>query len=226
MKLALVVNSDDFFNTASLLKEQIKNREDGTSYRVCFFDSKDDPISVCKPFVMSRDLCETNPEWLQILPYITLYSEKNKKVFVYERGLKGNESRLHAQLSLGVGGHIEEQNSDPVVPIINTILAELEEEVDFPITDKFTNYVTNNMIMNNYSLFYTDLRPVDKVHLALSHFINVDPFVKKEFRLEEGKVLNGRWVDIAELVDQGKDKDHFEYWSQIIIDNYLGHFKT
>jgi predicted NUDIX family phosphoesterase len=53
---------------------------------------------------MNRDEAEESAFHKQLIPYVILMSED--KIFLYRRGEKGSEARLHDQYSIGIGGHI------------------------------------------------------------------------------------------------------------------------
>ena len=57
-----------------------------------------------------RDSAESDPSFKQIIPYVVFQfrSANRTFLFAYARGKSGAESRLHSQLSLGLGGHVEE----------------------------------------------------------------------------------------------------------------------
>lgn len=87
------------------------------------------PIEQWKPFMMSRDICETDENYLQLIPYIAVVNERGE-YFSYERGSAGNEARLHAKRSIGLGGHIDHPVTTTIEDLIATEAArELEEEV-------------------------------------------------------------------------------------------------
>ena len=51
-----------------------------------------------------RPEMEVDPTYKQVIPYVLV--TRGDEVFVMRRLKKGGETRLHGQLSLGVGGHI------------------------------------------------------------------------------------------------------------------------
>jgi predicted NUDIX family phosphoesterase len=55
-----------------------------------------------------RHEVEDDPTWKQLIVYsmVTSYN----RVFVYERGKAGGEARLHALLSVGIGGHVNPED--------------------------------------------------------------------------------------------------------------------
>lgn len=60
--------------------------------------------------IAQRAGLETNEEYAQLLPYISLYTtgpDGKTKVFAYQRGKGVGESRLAGNYSVGVGGHVD-----------------------------------------------------------------------------------------------------------------------
>ena len=57
-----------------------------------------------------RGDAEKDPRWLQVIPYIVM--RQGHKVLVYRRTTKGGESRLHHKWSLGVGGHVNQEDGE------------------------------------------------------------------------------------------------------------------
>lgn len=59
---------------------------------------------------ISREICETNPDYLQLIPYVTLVDfdeDFSLRVLSYRRPTKSTEQRLADRYSIGFGGHVE-----------------------------------------------------------------------------------------------------------------------
>src|SRR5260221_6207164 len=56
----------------------------------------------------NRSEAELDKRFKQLIPYVLLFW--NGKVLRYQRGKRGQESRLHGLYSLGIGGHISEED--------------------------------------------------------------------------------------------------------------------
>src|SRR6187200_1939749 len=52
---------------------------------------------------------ETQPEFKQLIPYVVL--KCGGDLFHYRRGASGTEARLRALRSVGIGGHISEEDA-------------------------------------------------------------------------------------------------------------------
>ena len=57
-----------------------------------------------------RSEVEEDPGFKQIIPYVVFRSGDG--VFCYTRGKSQGEARLHRLRSLGVGGHVSEEDAD------------------------------------------------------------------------------------------------------------------
>jgi predicted NUDIX family phosphoesterase len=57
---------------------------------------------------LNRSAAEQNPRYKQLIPYVLVLC--HGKILRYRRGKGGNETRLHGLYSVGVGGHISEED--------------------------------------------------------------------------------------------------------------------
>ena len=75
-----------------------------------------------------RSEVETDPSFKQLIPYVVLRC--GEQVFHYTRGQRGTEARLRALRSVGVGGHISQDDSTLFGdPYREGMLREVAEEV-------------------------------------------------------------------------------------------------
>jgi predicted NUDIX family phosphoesterase len=153
-----------------------------------------------------RSEVEDDPSLKQIIPYVVLKSQD--AVFCYTRGKSQGEARLHRRRSLGVGGHVAEEDAEGRRSFEAYEMAmrrELDEEVE----------VASPGRMRLVGLINDDSTPVGSVHLGVVHLLELDrPLVTPR---EEG-LAEAEFVRIIEL---GKSWDEFETWSQICIDAFL-----
>lgn len=155
--------------------------------------------------VMQRGDAEEDEQYKQPIPYAVL--KRGEQVFIYERLNGGGETRLHNQLSLGVGGHVNYYNSSNFSYMLELNLQrELEEEL----------YIssTNNTV-RTIGLINDDLNRVGLVHLGILSIIELKENTTVEVR--EIEQLRGEWVDISDLNDTGI-YDKLESWSQFVAD--------
>lgn len=177
------------------------------------------------PFkLMDRSHCETNPTYLQLIPYVILVS-KNQEVFIYKRGQKGNEDRLHQLYSVGLGGHIEIDTPpeeyvyvqpERILPTIiaETIKQELQEEVGIELTNAEISSLADNL--PHFHTIYSDHNQVGSVHLGISGILKIE---KDRLNGHEKDIIqNGCWVPIENVQQYLKEQNgEFEEWSDICM---------
>lgn len=182
------------------------------------------PADQWKSFMMPRDLCETDERYLQIIPYVSIVNE-NGEYFSYERGGAGNEARLHAKRSIGLGGHID----NPVTTTLDELIAveaarELEEEVGL-VVDKETILEA----LQDAIIIRETTSPVDRVHLGVAFEIYAHSSELK--KLEEGVIVNPLWLSprmvylhwmLKDLLKEDTLKWEFEVWSNVYLKHRLG----
>ncbi len=153
-----------------------------------------------------REAMETDPSYKQLIPYVLLEWTDGDgviRLFAYTRGGGGGESRLHAKRSVGIGGHISQEDSaDGADPYTTGMQRELAEEVclDSAYTEK------------REGLIYDPSNDVGKVHLGVVHrFILESPDVSSN----EADLAEGGFVTLDDL---RAERDRLETWTQLAID--------
>lgn len=166
-----------------------------------------------------RETCETDPNWLQLLPYVVLLDE-NGKVFRYFRGQGGAEARLHNAISIGLGGHVETMpgqdtpgftyGADALFQHLKQdAIREIQEEVGIDLSAGDIQFV--KLVYNPSG--------VNEVHLGILGIARVAMGGRAELAQEEGVILDGGFVDPLELL-AGADFERCEPWSQAAL-HYL-----
>lgn len=152
-----------------------------------------------------RSAMEVDPSFKQLIPYVLLEwtdSDGHAQLFTYTRGGGSGEKRLHARRSVGIGGHISEEDAaggaDPYVTGMQRELAE-EIQLDAGFTEA------------KVGLIYDPSSEVGKVHLGVVHRLVLDD---PNVRSNEDDLADGGFVRIGELRD---DFDRLETWSQLAI---------
>ncbi|MBM7598286.1 putative NUDIX family phosphoesterase [Virgibacillus halotolerans] len=155
--------------------------------------------------IMRRGNAEENESFKQPIPYAVL--RKGDDVFIYERLQGGGEARLHNQLSLGVGGHMNGTTDYEFNDLLyENLNRELDEELF--ITDQHFD-------INIIGLINDDVNEVGKVHIGLLAIIELTEEVHVEVR--EIDQIKGGWIPIKQLKDS-KTYDNLESWSQFVVD--------
>ncbi|OYP34720.1 phosphoesterase [Rhodopirellula sp. MGV] len=153
-----------------------------------------------------RGAMEVDPSFKQLIPYVVLEWQGESgepQVFTYTRGGGGGEKRLHAKRSIGIGGHISQEDASGSEDAYQVgMRRELEEEIH--LESKYTE--------TQEGLIYDPSNEVGQVHLGVVH----------RFRLAEPKVSSreddlaeGGFVPVSELRQQ---RDQLETWSQLALD--------
>ena len=158
-------------------------------------------------FFLPRKQAENDPTHKQIIPYALLAFQDT--VFFYVRGKKAGEQRLVAKGSIGIGGHMNQDDESLFNFAIDEAAyrAGVEREVneEVKIDTKFEDKIV--------ALINDDTTEVGQVHLGIVHV----------FKLAEPKVEK-REAMITSLAFLGKNelmarRDSLETWSQLCLDS-------
>jgi predicted NUDIX family phosphoesterase len=153
-----------------------------------------------------RSQVEDDPGYKQIIPYVVFRC--GDAVFCYLRGKSQGEARLHRLRSLGVGGHVSEEDAQggkSLDAYESAMRRELDEEV----------VVASPGRISRVGLINDDSTPVGQVHLGVVHLFDLErPQVTAR---EEGLVDSG-FIPLATVKTI---RHEFETWSQICIDAVL-----
>ncbi|MCD6449241.1 MAG: NUDIX domain-containing protein [Thermotogaceae bacterium] len=156
-----------------------------------------------KGFFVERSKAEINEEWRQIIPYVVMVDRG--KVLLMKRTKKQSEKRLHNLYSIGVGGHINDEDSNnPVEAFKKGMKREINEEVDARVRElKFLG------VINDLS------SPVSRVHLGVLYLAEASFKEMKEKELFEWEL-----VEINKLHEY---REGMEGWSKIALDGLKKH---
>lgn len=146
-----------------------------------------------------RSACETDPSWLQLIPYLVL--EHDGRLFHYARSKSGGEARLHARRSIGIGGHINPADGTPAESYRVGLERELAEEVDAPPA-------RGERLLG---LVYDPTTPVGAVHLGVVHVVSL---TSDRVTPRDPAIAAAGWADAETLKSQ---IDQFESWSQLTL---------
>ena len=149
---------------------------------------------------------EDDPSFKQIIPYVVFRA--GGSVFCYTRGKSGGEARLRRRRSLGVGGHVAEEDAEgrgTPDAYEMALRRELDEEVE----------VASPGTLRRVGLINDDATPVGRVHLGVVHLYDLD---RPAVRSREDALAEAGFVPLARLREEW---DLFESWSQVCIDAFL-----
>lgn len=152
-----------------------------------------------------RSTVEEDPTFKQLIPYAILQAEVEgvKKVFQYTRGKGQGEKRLHAKLSIGIGGHISREDADNDDLYRSGMLRELTEEtiIEAAYDEQLVGFI------------YDDTSPVGRVHLGVVHLLKLN---SPAARAREADLVDSGF----EAIDVMKNNiDRFEVWSQLCLNH-------
>lgn len=212
MKTALCVSTKEFSNLSRLFDYKVKDKYSSVG-RIC------SAIEKCKYRVLPRSMCETDPSFLQIIPYIIIKDMDNGKYLSYVRGTGSDESKLHGKISIGAGGHVDTAPGPNIKNhLVMEAARELEEELGIAIG--FTKEKLEESIEKAYYI-YTNNDEVSTVHLGIGIIIELpkDMLTSKE----EDTITELKWLTVDELK---ANKDRMELWSSMLIDTLHPVFNT
>ena len=159
---------------------------------------------------MVRSEAEVNFDYKQPIWYAVVINE-NKEIFVYKRwwaDSNAGDSRLHNKIAFGVGGHIEKEDEDLENPLNDSMVREIEEELNIPEKNiksvKAIGYINNE----------TD--EVSQVHIWIAYLVEVS---NDNFELLDWELDNGEFVSIPALEKMVYSDDYdTETWSRILFE--------
>ena len=141
--------------------------------------------------------CEENPAVQQVIPYMVLKS-KDGRIFCYSRGAGGAEEKLHAKLSIGIGGHIDAQapaGSSNHAWFVQEAYRELYEEVGVAHNPLM---VFDGLVLDRRKSHEDNGKTyVGQVHVGLLTVIDCEP--EQLGQTEANVILAGEWLTIDEL---------------------------
>ncbi len=167
---------------------------------------------------MQRAIAEENREYKQPIAYWIILNEENK-IFVYKRwGADSNawDKRLHNKIAVWVGWHIEKEEENSKNPIKDTLIREVEEEI---------NLSKENIVeIKNIWYINDDWDKVWEVHIWACYVIFVKNF---EFKLVDWEIESWEFISISEyekMIDSGNYK--IETWSKILLEPLKKYLKN
>jgi len=152
---------------------------------------------------LNRNEAEQDKRYKQLIPYVLILC--NGKILRYQRGKDGQETRLHGFYSVGVGGHISEEDSglfSSKAGYHEGMRRELIEEVAVDDAKDVAVAVIND-----------DSTDVGQVHFGVVHVVRVDG---EGVAKRRSGIVAPEFVPIAEAV---QDAAKYESWSRFCLEN-------
>ena len=153
---------------------------------------------------LARAVAETDPTHKQIIPYALLVC--GERTLHYIRGKKAGEQRLVAKGSIGIGGHMNDEDESLFAWDEHAYRAGVEREVkeEIEISTPFEDRIV--------ALLNDDSTEVGRVHLGIVHVFRLkEPKVTKR----EAMITSLGFLTKNELLER---RETLETWSQICLD--------
>ncbi len=157
------------------------------------------------PRFMARPAAELDPSFKQIIPY-ALFTHQGR-VLSYVRGAKGGEKRLAAKRSIGIGGHMNDTDTEhdgfDHAAYRKALAREISEELKID-----THYQERAVALLN-----DDSTEVGRVHLGVVHIFDCET---DRIECGEAVITDLQFLTKEELLAA---RDSMETWSQICVDH-------
>lgn len=150
---------------------------------------------------------EANEKFKQPIPYVLI--KRGNEIFTYTRLEGGGEERLHNQVSLGVGGHMNREDGTFSRILKVNVERELHEELDL-------NYETNDLAdFDIIGFINDDVNEVGRVHIGILMVLEIPEHI--EVKVKETDQLEGKFQTVEEIK---ANYEQLEAWSQIAIEHF------
>jgi predicted NUDIX family phosphoesterase len=152
---------------------------------------------------LNRSEAELDKNFKQLIPYVLILC--GEKILRYRRGKKGGETRLHGLYSVGIGGHISEEDNglfSNALGYHDGMRRELMEEVAIEDAKEAAVALIND-----------DSTEVGYVHFGVVHIMRV---ADESIAGRDGGIVSPEFVPISEAV---KDLSGYESWSRFCLEH-------
>jgi len=153
---------------------------------------------------LNRSEAEQDKRYKQLIPYVLLIC--NGKILRYRRGRGGQETRLHGLYSVGIGGHIADEDDD--VPLLSRDVGyrggmrrEIMEEV-----------AVEEVSESAVALINDDSTEVGYVHFGVVHIMHV---ANENVAGRRSGIAGPQFIPFSEAV---KEASACESWSRFCLE--------
>jgi len=155
-------------------------------------------------FFLARDKAEDDPAHKQIIPYAIF--RHDGRILRYRRGKKSGEQRLASKCSIGIGGHINQDELHAASLEKDTYMTGVEREIDEELN------IVGGYTQKVVALLNDDSNAVGQVHLGVVHLVDLesDQVTPGEANIEDLQFLTREQL--------AAERDLLETWSQICLD--------
>jgi predicted NUDIX family phosphoesterase len=154
-----------------------------------------------KRWFVDREEAETDFSYKQLIPYIVVLNAR-KEVLFYKR--RGSENRLKNLYSVGIGGHINEEDRarDLRETVYNGMIRELGEETGLQVSEDQLRFC---------GLINEEVSKIGKTHLGLVYLLQGG--IKKSDLNFNSELRVNAFVSISGFLDNFTH----EYWSELAL---------
>ena len=152
---------------------------------------------------LNRTEAEQDKRYKQLIPYVLIFC--GDRILRYQRGKRGQENRLHGLFSVGVGGHISEEDHglfSAQLGYREGMRRELMEEVDIQSGKEAAVAVLND-----------DSTEVGYVHFGVVHVMQVG---SEQIVGRRSGIVAPEFIPIAEAT---AELSGYESWSRLCLEN-------
>ena len=154
---------------------------------------------------LARDDAEEDPSYKQIIPYAIF--RHGDRFLHYVRGGGSGEKRLAAKGSIGIGGHINQEDFDAQAHLDkDTYTIGVEREIDEELN------IVGQHSQRIVGLINDDSNPVGQVHLGVIHLFDLET---DQVTSNEDNITELEFLTLEELRAR---RDRLETWSQCCLD--------
>ena len=161
--------------------------------------------SSAKVVYLNRSEAEQDKRFKQLIPYVLIIC--GDKILRYRRGKGGQETRLHGLYSVGIGGHIAEEDHglfSSAQGYQEGMRRELIEEVAISADE------LNDVLV---ALINDDSTEVGYVHLGVVHILRV---ANEDVAGRRSGIVAPEFVPLSDAL---KDPASYESWSRFCLEN-------
>ncbi len=155
---------------------------------------------------MARAQAETNPDFKQVIPYVVVTD--GKSILHYVRGKKAGEQRLVAKGSIGIGGHINDED--------HTLFAfgeqAFQDAVKREVCEELS--IKGEFVARPVGLINDDSTEVGRVHFGVVHVLFCQP---EQVKKNEQVITQVEFVPVEQLKAR---REQMETWSQFCLDHF------
>lgn len=153
------------------------------------------------------ECCEKDPSWKQLLPY-AIAMDEDGLVYCYTRGAAGAEDKLHGNISIGLGGHVDVAPG-PGESLEEVLKSECKREL-------MEEAALEPRPLEFYGLICDTTNAVGNVHIGLLTVRRVLNIEKTVMMGEKDIVEKGEFVSLKYLRQEGVF-NRLENWSQLAV---------